>query len=62
MQEDVYIPLQTLGGDTVGLRVASQVPDDEGLVTRGGQQSVRGIQRGGDGGDPAGVALEGAAK
>lgn len=43
--------------------LASQVPDDDGLVARGREDNVgRRVERGGDGGDPAGVALEGAAE
>jgi hypothetical protein len=55
------IPSQAAVRDTVGLRIAGQVPDDQGLVTRGGQQGVRGVQRGRDSGNPTGVALQGAA-
>ena len=43
--------------------LARQVPDDHGLVARRGEDDVRGgVERGRDGGDPAGVALEGAAE
>ena len=66
------------GDDTVGdnvrvavqraLRVAvrgivtGQVPDDERLVARAGEEHVRVLERGRKGRDPAGVALKGAAE
>ena len=46
-----------------GALLAREVPDDDRLVARGGEDDVGGrVERGGDGGDPAGVALEGAAE
>jgi len=43
--------------------LARQVPDDHRLVARRGEDDVRGgVERGRDGGDPAGVPLEGAAE
>lgn len=39
-----------------------QVPDDERLVARSREEHVGVLERGGQGGDPARVALKGAAK
>lgn len=48
-----------LGVAVVGV-VAAELPDDDGAVTRSGEQQVRVLLRRGDGGDPALVAGEGA--
>lgn len=82
VRDDVGVALQAALGVTVGLLIAGEVPDDQGLVTGTGQQHVGAkrrsqvrrtfeakiraslllLQRGGKGGNPAIVALEGAAK
>ena len=62
LAESPGVPVEAAVRDAVGLSVAGQRPDDERLVARRGQQGVRGVERGRDGGDPAGVALEGAAE
>ena len=48
-----------LGVAVVGV-IARQLPDDDGAVTRGGEEEVGVLLRGGNGGDPALVAGEGA--
>lgn len=47
-------------GVTVGALVAGQVPDDQRLVARTGQEHIRVLEGGRKGGDPARVALKGA--
>lgn len=60
--DNVVVALEGALRVAVGGLVAGQVPDDEGTVTRGGQKHVGVLERGGQAGNPAGVALEGAAK
>ena len=44
---------------TVGALVAGQVPDDQRLIARTGQEHIGVFERGREGGDPAGVTLKG---
>ncbi|KAI3477910.1 hypothetical protein L1887_60217 [Cichorium endivia] len=51
--------LGSLGG-SISLRGGCSLPDNDGAVTRGGEEEIGVLLRGGDGGDPALVAGEGA--
>lgn len=60
VRDEVVVAVEdALGVAVVGV-VARQLPDDDGAVTRGGEEEVGVLLRGGDGGDPALVAGEGA--
>jgi len=58
--DKVVVATESLHGDAIGSLVFFEVPDDEGLVTRGGDQSLGGCWAAGDLGDPVTVALQGA--
>lgn len=57
--DEVVVSLQSFHWVTVGLTVSVQLPDDQGLVSRGGDEHVGELWVGGDLGYPASVALEG---
>lgn len=78
--DDVGVAVERALGVAVGSLITGKVPDDEGLVTRTGQEHVGAVtmlvaahsscpcckllllEGGGQGSDPAGVALKGAAE
>ena len=62
--DKVRVASQGAAGVAIGRALlAREVPDDDRLVARGREDDVGGrVERRGDGGDPAGVALEGAAE
>jgi hypothetical protein len=57
---DVGVTFETADGlaERVGSVVTLELPDDDGLVAGSGDDHVRGLQGGGDGGNPATVTLE----
>lgn len=60
--DNVVVTLERLLGDTISLLITSQVPHNKALVAGGREQQVGVAGSGSQGGDPAVVALEGAAQ
>lgn len=60
VRHKVVVAVQDLLGVAVVVLVARELPDDDGLVPRSGQQEVRVLLRGRNGGDPALVARQAA--
>lgn len=60
VRHEVVVTVQDLLGVAVVVLVARELPNDDGLVTRSGQQEVRVLLRGRNGGDPALVARQAA--
>lgn len=66
--DEVGVALERLAGVAEVALLAGELPDEEGLVARGGHDHVvgvragRGVGGGRDGGDPAVVGLEGSAE
>lgn len=74
VRDEVVVAVEDLLGEAERRLVTRKLPDNDGLVclvsngsrpkekslltTRGGEDHVRVLRRGGDGGDPAGVASE----
>lgn len=54
------VTVQRSLGVSVGALVAGQVPDDESLVARTGEEHVGVFEGGSEGSDPSAVALKGA--
>merc|ERR1719219_2153291 len=60
--DEVVVALESADWEAVGAGVLGQAPDDEGLVTRRGNEHFWVLWVGGDLGDPVTVALEGASQ
>lgn len=60
VRDKVVVTVEDALGVTVVGVVARELPDNDGAVTRGGEEEVGVVLRGGNGGDPALVAGEGA--
>ena len=56
--DEMSVSGKTLLGGSVVVLLAGKVPDDERAITRGGDDHILLLEGGGDGGDPAVVALE----
>lgn len=54
--DNVGVALERLSGDTVGGVVSGEVPDDQGLISRTGQENVGVVGRSSERGNPAVVA------
>ena len=60
IRDKVVVSVEDLLWVTVRSVVSAQLPDDDGLVSRGSQEHVWVLRRGSDGGDPSLVGGEGA--
>ena len=60
VRDEVVVAVEDALGVTVVGVIAAELPHDDGAVTRSGEEQVGVLLRGGDGGDPALVAGEGA--
>lgn len=58
--DEVVVAVEDSLGVTVVGVITAELPDDDGAVTRSGEEEVGVLLRGGDSGDPALVAGEGA--
>jgi len=56
--DEVVVSVEDFFGGTVARLVAGQLPDDDGLISGRGEDDIRGLGGGCNGGDPALVALE----
>ena len=60
--DEVGVAPEAAVGDTVGLVLLGEVPDDDGFVAGGGDDHVGVVDRTGDGGDHVGVGVHGASE
>lgn len=58
--DEVRVAVKAAARVAVVFFLTGEVPEDNSLITGGGQQNVRVVQRGRDGGDPVFVSAEGA--
>ena len=58
--DEVVVAVEESRGVAVVRVITAELPDDDGAVTRSGEEEVGVLLGGGDGGDPALVACEGA--